>query len=166
MTGPLGICDQNFVFLECRSFLILGKQNKIHYSSRGLDLTTFPFFFSPNFISPQLQMILLECKKLIFYLYEGNLKQWEMHKLNDCRDNIKRHAQFCHKVTSLMCIFDNEKQRFCTLCTCIFYFLTFRRRSRSFYDVKWPVLQLCGRREHIMTNVQFCALISEALFPI
>ena len=25
-------------------------------------------------------------------------------------------------------------------------------------DVTWPVLQLCGRREHMMTNVQFCPL--------
>ena len=26
-----------------------------------------------------------------------------------------------------------------------FHLLIFSRRSRSFYDVKWPVLQLCGR---------------------
>ena len=26
----------------------------------------------------------------------------------------------------------------------LFHLLTFCRRSRSFYDVKWPVLQLCG----------------------
>ena len=39
------------------------------------------------------------------------------------------------------------------------HFLTFLRRSRSFYDVKWPVLQLCGRRQHMMTNVQFCLLM-------
>ena len=32
-----------------------------------------------------------------------------------------------------------------------FIFFTFGRRSRSFYDVKWPVLQLCGRREHMMS---------------
>ena len=37
-----------------------------------------------------------------------------------------------------MCIFDNEKQYFCLLCTCIFHLLTFWRRSRSFYDVKYP----------------------------
>ena len=46
-----------------------------------------------------------------------------------------------------------------------FSFFDICRRSRSFYDVKWPVLQLCGRREHIMTNVQFCLLISQALVP-
>ena len=40
-----------------------------------------------------------------------------------------------------------------------FSFLTFRRRSHSFYDAKRPVLQLCGRRDHMMTNVQFCLLI-------
>ena len=68
--------------------------------------------------------------------------------------------------TPQICIFDNEKQYFCTFCTCIFHFLTFCRRSRSFYDVKWPVLQLCGRREHTMTNVQFCLLMSQALVPI
>ena len=28
------------------------------------------------------------------------------------------------------------------LCMCIFHFLTFWRRSRSFFDVKWPVLQV------------------------
>ena len=58
--------------------------------------------------------------------------------------------------TPQICIFDNKKQYFCTLCTCIFHLLTFRRRSRSFYDVKWPVLQLCGRLE---TNIQFCLLM-------
>ena len=50
-------------------------------------------------------------------------------------------------------IFDNEKQYFSTFCTCIFHFLTFCRRSRSFYDMKWPVLLLRGRREQMMTNV-------------
>ena len=57
-----------------------------------------------------------------------------------------------------------EKQYFCTLCTCISHLLTFWRRSRSFYYVKWPVLQLCGRREHMMTNVN--VLMSQALVPI
>ena len=49
-----------------------------------------------------------------------------------------------------------------------FSLLTFRRRSRSFCDVKWHVhvLQLYGRRDHMMTNVQFCLLISEAPVPI
>ena len=28
------------------------------------------------------------------------------------------------------------------------------------------LLQLCGRREHMMTNVQFCLLMSQALVPI
>ena len=45
-----------------------------------------------------------------------------------------------------------------------FSFLTFRCCSRS--SVKWPVLQLCGRRDHMMKNVQFCLLISEALVPV
>ena len=44
-------------------------------------------------------------------------------------------------------------------------FLTFRRGSRSFRDVKWPVLQFCGRRGPMMTNVEFCILTFEALVP-
>ena len=46
------------------------------------------------------------------------------------------------------------------------HFLTFWRRFRSFYDVKWSVLQLCGRGEHMMTNVKFCLRMSQALVPI
>ena len=40
--------------------------------------------------------------------------------------------------TPQICIFDNEKQYFCSLCTCIFHLLTFWTRPRSFYEVKWP----------------------------
>ena len=40
-------------------------------------------------------------------------------------------------------------------------FFTAFRRPHSFCDVKWPVLQLCGRRDHMMTNVKFCLLIYE-----
>ena len=35
--------------------------------------------------------------------------------------------------TSQICILDNEKQQFCTLCACILRISTFCRRSRSFY---------------------------------
>ena len=66
--------------------------------------------------------------------------------------------------TLQICLFDNEKQYFCTLCTCIFHLLTFWRRSRSFYDVKWPVLQLCGRRQHMMTKFNFVFLCPKRLF--
>ena len=43
-----------------------------------------------------------------------------------------------------------------------FSFLIFRSCSRSFQGVKWPVLQFCGRSEHMMTNGQFCPLISSS----
>ena len=79
---------------------------------------------------------------------------------------LKQARRRRQQKTPQIWIFDNKKQYFCTLCTCIFHFLTFWRRSRSFYDVKWPVLQLCGRREHKMTTVQFCLLLSQALVPI
>ena len=44
-----------------------------------------------------------------------------------------------------------------------FIFWTFHRPSRSFHDMKWVVLQLCGRREHLMTNVPLCLPTSKAL---
>ena len=42
--------------------------------------------------------------------------------------------------TPQICIFGNGKQYFCALWTCIFHLLTFWRRSRSSYDMKWPVV--------------------------
>ena len=48
--------------------------------------------------------------------------------------------------TLQFCIFGNGKQWFWTR--------IFRGRWRSFHDEKWSVLRLCGRCEHIMTNVQ------------
>ena len=47
----------------------------------------------------------------------------------------------------------------------VFIFDISQTFSEAFYVAKRPVLQLCGRRNHIMTNVQFC-LISEALVAI
>ena len=55
---------------------------------------------------------------------------------------------------------------FARLARAFFRFVTFRRGSRSFHDVKWPVFQLCGRRGPMITNVQFCILPFEALAPI
>ena len=38
---------------------------------------------------------------------------------------------------------------------------------KTFSFFLWPVLQLCGRREHMMTNVQWvCLVMSLALVPI
>ena len=48
----------------------------------------------------------------------------------------------------------------------VFIFFTFWRRSRSFYDMKWPVLQVCGQRERMMTNVQFVFLCPKRWFQI
>ena len=44
----------------------------------------------------------------------------------------RRRQQERHKFAYLTM----KKQYFCTICTCIFHFWTFRRRSRSFHDVK------------------------------
>ena len=53
-----------------------------------------------------------------------------------------------HKFTYL--IMKNNSFARCAL----FHFWAFHRPSRSFHDMKWVVLKLCGRREHLMTNVQ------------
>ena len=74
----------------------------------------------------------------------------------------RRRQQKPHKFAYLTM----KKRIFARFARVFFYLLTFWRRSRSFYDVKWPVLQLCGRRAHMMTNVQFCPLMSQALVPI
>ena len=81
---------------------------------------------------------------------------WNGPKVNDDDDGNKKPPQIC--------IFDNEKHYFCMLCTCMFHLLTFWRRSRSFYDVKWPILQLCGRCENMMTNVQFVFICPKRWF--
>ena len=69
-------------------------------------------------------------------------KIWKFRRIS----TLSNHDGNKHPI----CILDNEKQYLCTLCTCIFHLLIFWSCFRSFYDVKWPVLQLCGQ----MTNVQ------------
>ena len=49
------------------------------------------------------------------------------------------------------------------LCSCCFHWCTFRCCSRPFHDVKRPILQQCGRRQHMMTNFQIFLLISKPL---
>jgi len=73
---------------------------------------------------------------------------------------LKQPQRLTATRTLQICIFYNEKRWFWLLCTCIFQIWTFRRRSNSFYDVKWPVLQVCGRREHMaMFNFVFLPLM-------
>ena len=81
---------------------------------------------------------------------------WELRKPR------RRRQQKPHKFA----YFTMKTSNFCTLCMYIFHLLTFTRRSRSFYDVKWPVSQLCGRRERMMTNIQFCLLLSKRWFQL
>ena len=55
--------------------------------------------------------------------------------------------------TTQIPIHDCGKPQFCTLCTCTFHIRTFHSPSRSFDDVKSPVLQLCGRQEHAWRHI-------------
>ena len=64
-----------------------------------------------------------------------------------------------HKFTYLIM----KNNSFARCARAFFIFWTFQRPSHSFHDMKWVVLQLCGRREHLMTNVPFCLLTSKAL---
>ena len=84
---------------------------------------------------------------------------WKPGFNRELKQPRRRRQQKPHKFAYL-----TVKNYFCTLCTCIFHLLTFWRRSRSFYDVKWPVLQ--WRREHMMTNVQFVSLCPKRWFQI
>ena len=58
------------------------------------------------------------------------------------KQSRQRRQQEPHKFAyltmknSILYILTMKNSIFCTLCTCIFHFLTFCRRSRSFYDVK------------------------------
>ena len=52
--------------------------------------------------------------------------------IRELKQPRRRRQQERHKFAYLTM----KKQYFCTICTCIFHFLTFRRRSRSFHDVK------------------------------
>ena len=74
----------------------------------------------------------------------------------------RRRQQERHKSAYLTM----KNNRFARFARVFFHFWTFRRHSRSFHDMKRPVLQLCGRRENMMTNVQFYLLTSEVLVAI
>ena len=54
---------------------------------------------------------------------------------------------YCGKIPLISCILTMKNNSFTR------EFWTSHRRSRSFHDVKLPVLQLCLGRQHIMTNV-------------
>ena len=78
---------------------------------------------------------------------------------SDDTKSVKQARRLRQQQRHKFCISDNEKQQFCTLCTCIF------QDTFSFFS-HWKWLQLCGRREHMMTNVQFFLFISEALVSV
>ena len=71
-------------------------------------------------------------------------RKFRLHKL---LESLSNHDDDGNKNLQI-CIFDNEKQYFCTLCTCIFHLLTFWRRSRSFYDLTWNDL-FCSRVDDV-----------------
>ena len=48
-----------------------------------------------------------------------------------------------------ICTSSNEKQGFFTACKMLSHYHTFHYRSRLINDVKWPILQWCGRLEHL-----------------
>ena len=85
------------------------------------------------------------------------------HMPQRCPRPCRRHMRTRHNKFAYLTV---KNHSFYTLCKCVFHFWTFRCRSCSFHDVKWSVFQLCGRREHTITIVHFCLLISEALVPI
>ena len=80
-----------------------------------------------------------------FFTWHMNIFNCACESNRELKQSRRRRQQKPHKfayLTMKNSVFARFARAFFTL------------RSRSFYDVKWPVLQLCGRREHMMTNVQ------------
>ena len=64
--------------------------------------------------------------------------------------------------TSQICIFNNEKHQFCTLCTCASHFCTFCIRFRPFHDVKWH--DLSTRRHFLLICFEISKLQVTSFF--
>jgi len=60
----------------------------------------------------------------VYVNYNGDLKEEEFLS-HDRSTVIALTKTTTATKTPQICIFDNEKQYLCTLCTCIFHFLTF-----------------------------------------
>ena len=98
-----------------------------------------------------------------FYLVSINCRQGsnfhrnEIPKLTfrtrELKQPRRRRQQKSHKFAYLTI----KNSFFPRFARALFIFLPLWRRSRSFYDAKWPVLQLCGRREHMITK---CSILS------
>ena len=74
----------------------------------------------------------------------------------------RRRRQERHKFAYLIV----KNNSFAPFARAVFIVSDISRTFSSFYYVKRPVLQLRGRRDHVMRDVQFCLLISEALVVI
>ena len=80
------------------------------------------------------------------YRYIGFKRSWWEQRLKDAyyTTTRARYPTLPQTTTprtrrttiSQICIINEEKQLFCTLCTCIFRFCAFHSRSRSIHDVK------------------------------
>ena len=74
------------------------------------------------------------------------------HYSDDDKNLTNLHIKQCKTVVKLW--------------SCCFHWCTFRYCSRPFHDVKCRALQLCGRREDMMTNFQIFLVISKPLIWI
>ena len=110
-------------------------ENWPKYPPRGLLVQSYEAPFSPHAIS--WKNFYEDCRS-------DNSCGCRYHnrELKQSRKTATRTSQICMKNSSFA--------RF--TCTCNFHFCTFHCRSHPFHGMKWPVLQLCGRREHLMSN--------------
>ena len=81
-------------------------------------------------------------------------------EIRELKQPRRRQQQERHKFACLT----TKNSSFARFAHALFIFFTFCRRSCSLHNVKGPVLQLCGRRGHIMTNVQFFFLSLKCWF--
>ena len=112
------------------------------------------------------------CSTIIFPHSTNQIIVFWRHHCRWCRPclssligSLRNHDDNGNKNVANLCIWQWKTIDFHALHV-QFSFLYISQLSRSFHDVKWPVLPLCGRREHMMTNVQFYLLTYEALVAI
>ena len=80
------------------------------------------FNCSPGLITPRL----IASKERYERLYFNEGKSY-------IRKHLNKLGTLLYIFCTFLCIFGDDKQYFCTLCTCIFHLLTFCRRSPAFF---------------------------------
>ena len=90
-----------------------------------------------------------KCGFQIWYAKNNKFFAWRKTDIRELKQPRRRWQQERRKFEYLTM----KNSSFACFAWAFLFFFIFRRRFRFFHNVKWPVLQLCGRREHMMTNM-------------